>query len=67
MLILREKHQQPACNADLRGQPRTLGANRILDDLHHQRLTFKYLFFNRQDRSRIGLVRVSMSRGHTAH
>ena len=56
MLILREKHQQTACNADLRGQTRTLGANRVFDDLHHQRLAFKNLFFNRQDRSRIGLV-----------
>ena len=54
MVVLGQKHQQAACNADLRGQARALGANGVLDDLHHQRLTFKHLFFNGQ--LRLGLA-----------
>ncbi|MNT02373.1 hypothetical protein D3C72_1368670 [compost metagenome] len=47
MVVLRQKHQQPPRHADLRGQARTLGADRVLDDLHHDRLAFEHLLFNR--------------------
>lgn len=47
MVVLRQKHQQPTCNTDLRGQACTLGSNRVLDDLNHDGLAFKHLFFNR--------------------
>ena len=42
-----QKHQQAPGNADLRGQPGPLAANRVLDDLHCQRLAFKYLPLDR--------------------
>jgi hypothetical protein len=42
------KHQQPTRNADLRGQPGPLGANRVLDDLHHQGLPLENLPFDGQ-------------------
>ena len=47
MVILRQEHQQTPCDADLRGQPSPLAANRIFDDLHGKRLTFKHLALNR--------------------
>ena len=62
MVILRQKHQQTACNADLCGQTCALGTNRILDDLHQQGLAFKDLFFNRH----LGLVLARKHRGFTA-
>ncbi len=37
--ILRQVDEQPAREAHLRGQPRALGADRVLDHLHEQRLT----------------------------
>ena len=49
MVVLRQKHQQAPCNADLRRQPRALGAERVFEHLHHQGLAFKQLFFNRLD------------------
>ncbi len=36
--ILRQVDEQPAGEADLRGEPCALGADRVLDDLHQQRL-----------------------------
>ncbi len=36
--ILRQEDQQPAGEAHLRRQPRALGADRVLDHLHQQRL-----------------------------
>jgi hypothetical protein len=47
MIVLWQKHQQAPGKADLGRQACALGANRVLDDLHHQRLSLKYLFFNR--------------------
>ena len=38
--ILRQVDEQPAGEAHLRRQPRALGADRILDHLHEQRLAF---------------------------
>lgn len=46
MVVLRQKHQQAACNADLRGQARALGADGVLDDLHHERLALEHLLFD---------------------
>ncbi len=40
MRVLRQEDEQPPGEADLRGQPRALGADGILDDLHEQRLAF---------------------------
>ena len=47
VVILRQKHQQAPGHADLRGQARALGAHRVFDHLHHQRLAFKDLAFDR--------------------
>ena len=46
MVILRQEHQQTPGNADLRGQPRAFGSDRILDNLNRQRLPLKNLFFD---------------------
>src|SRR5690606_15745657 len=46
--ILRQVDQQPAGDADLRGQPRALGAQRILDHLDQQRLAFEQQLLDRQ-------------------
>ena len=46
VVVLRQKHQVPTRNRNLRGQTRTLGANGILDHLHHQRLALKNLSLN---------------------
>jgi len=46
MLLLRQIDQKTPGNADLRCQPRTLGAYRLLDHLHDQRLPFlQYLLY----------------------
>ena len=50
VLVLRQEHQQPPGNADLRRQPGALGAHRILEHLHHQRLALEELLFNRLQR-----------------
>ena len=39
-IILRQIHQKTPGDADLRGQPRALGAQRVFHHLHHQVLTF---------------------------
>ena len=38
MRILRQIDEQPPGKTDLRGEPRALGADRVLDHLHQQRL-----------------------------
>ena len=38
MRILRQIDEQPPGKTDLRGEPRSLGADRVLDHLHQQRL-----------------------------
>ena len=38
--FLRQIHQKASGDADLGGQPRALGADRVLDHLHHQALPF---------------------------
>jgi hypothetical protein len=48
VVVLRQEHQQAPGDADLRGQPGALGADRVLDDLHQQDLTFEHLPFDRQ-------------------
>ena len=41
MPVLRQIHQHPAGQRDLRRQSRSLGADRILDDLYDQALAFE--------------------------
>jgi hypothetical protein len=41
VVVLRQEHQQPPGDADLGGQPRALGADGVLDHLHHQRLALE--------------------------
>jgi hypothetical protein len=72
MIVLWQKHQQAACKADLCGQACALGANRVLDDLHHQRLALKHLFFNRQLRLGLsgehgGLAAIRLALPHIGH
>ena len=43
VVVLRQEHQQAPRDADLRGQPRALGADRVLDHLHHQGLALEHL------------------------
>ena len=50
VVVLRQKHQVTAGDADLGGQPCALGADRVLNDLHHQRLPLEDLLFNRHQR-----------------
>ena len=52
VLVLRQEHEQPPRDADLRRQPRALGADRVLDHLHRQRLTFKHEALDRRRRHR---------------
>ena len=68
VIVLRQKHQQSPRNADLRGESGTLGANGVLEDLHHQGLPFKQLFFNRlwRDSGRAS-VHVGVAAGDAAH
>ena len=46
-VILRQVHHHATGNADLRGQARTLAAQRILDHLHHQGLAFEHQLLDR--------------------
>ena len=48
VLVLRQIHQQTPRDADLRGQPRAFGADRVFEHLHQDRLAFEDLFFNGQ-------------------
>ncbi|MDT4846996.1 hypothetical protein FQZ97_810410 [compost metagenome] len=50
MVVLWQEHQQPPRNAHLRRQPRALGADRVLEHLHHECLAFKNLAFDGQHR-----------------
>ena len=54
--ILRQVHQQAPGDADLSGQTRALGAERVLDHLHQQRLAFEQHFLDRH-RVAAGTVR----------
>ena len=54
MVVLRQENQQPAGNTDLTGQSRALGTHRVLEHLHHQRLTLKKLSFDRLNRRQHG-------------
>jgi hypothetical protein len=45
--ILRQVDEKPAREADLRGKARALGADRILDHLHEQRLALVQDFLDR--------------------
>ena len=47
VIVLRQKNQMTTCDADLGRQPRAFGANRVFDDLNHQRLALEDLAFNR--------------------
>ncbi len=38
--VLRQVHEEPPGDRDLRGEPGALGADRVLDHLHHERLPF---------------------------
>ena len=67
MLVLGQEHQQAARDADLGGQACALGANRVLDDLHHQGLAFKHLFFNGHGRHRGACLGVGMPRIDAGH
>ena len=44
--VVRQVDQHAAGHADLRGQAGALGADRILDDLHHQGLAFEQQFLD---------------------
>jgi hypothetical protein len=56
VVVLRQEHQQPSGNADLRRQARALGADRVLDDLHQQRLAFEHLLLDRHHRAAVAVV-----------
>ena len=47
MRLLGQIHQQSSGDAELGGQPRTLAADRLLDDLHHQGLAFEQHLLDR--------------------
>ena len=46
VVVLRQEHQHAPRQTDLRRQPRALAADRVLDDLHHQRLALEHLLFD---------------------
>src|SRR3546814_9383154 len=50
---LRQQHQVTRGDADLRGQPRTLAADRVLDHLHHDFLAVAQQFADRRHRLRL--------------
>jgi hypothetical protein len=59
--VLRQIHQRAAGDADLRGKTRALGADWVLDDLHHQRLAFEQRLLDRdllRGRRVLGVARV---------
>jgi hypothetical protein len=47
VVVLRQEHQHAPGDADLGGQPRALGADRVLDHLHHQGLALEHLALDR--------------------
>ena len=53
MRFLRQQYEETAGKADLRRQPGALGADRVLDHLHHHRLAFEQHLF---DALRLGRV-----------
>jgi len=54
MLILRQKHQLAAGDADLRRQARALGADRVFEHLHQQRLALEQLALDGQGAAGLG-------------
>ena len=46
MVVLRQKHQQAPCDADLGGQARAFGADGVFDDLHHDGLALEDLLLD---------------------
>ncbi|MCY1547871.1 hypothetical protein D9M68_839510 [compost metagenome] len=46
VVVLWKKHEQPPCDADLCREASALGANRVLEHLHHERLALKNLPLN---------------------
>uniref|UniRef100_A0A7S4D5R6 Uncharacterized protein n=1 Tax=Heterosigma akashiwo TaxID=2829 RepID=A0A7S4D5R6_HETAK len=56
VLILRQIDQHATGDADLAGQPRALGADRVLDDLDRQRLPFEDQSLDRRRRRIVALV-----------
>ena len=50
MPVLRQVHQQAASNADLGAQAGALGADRVLEHLHHDGLALEDLLFDGQRR-----------------
>ena len=59
MRVLRQVHQGAPGDADLGGQPRPLGADRVLDHLHHQRLAFVQGFLDGQLRGDVVAVGIA--------
>lgn len=46
MFVPGQGNERPTCNANLRGEPRSLRTQRFFGDLHHQALAFEELFFD---------------------
>ena len=46
VVILRQMHQKPPCQRNLRGKSRPFAVNRVFNHLHQQRLPFKQNVFN---------------------
>lgn len=71
VFVLRQMHKQAPRNADLRRQTCALGADGVLDDLHHNGLTFKHLVLNRLERLVLardhGRVAAFMALPHIGH
>ena len=61
VLVLRQEDEQPPGDRDLRRQPRALGADRVLDHLHGERLALEDDALDR--RRRHGAGRVVAARG----
>ena len=66
VVVLGQKNQHATGQTDLGRQACAFAANRVLDDLHHQRLAFKHLFFNRHGGLAAGRVAVGVARGDGA-
>ena len=66
VIVLRQKHQQASCDADLGRQASAFGAHGVFHDLHQHGLTFKHLLFN--GHNRLGRrIRVCMFGVNAAH
>ena len=71
VVVLRQKNKVPASDANLGRQPSTLGSDGVLDDLHHQGLTFKHLLLDRNQRLRtaghLGRLTLRLAMPHIGH